>query len=166
MKIFDIFNPCVFNDSLNKANAELTEKDLTRIMAYLDQAKQYAQSTFNEKKAARLCPEDEKRKAAIDFILHKATTMCIYSPFNQEYQTDVSIKEVTQNTDEYITIYGTYETEPDKDKIGDYGSTITKRGNINVNLVVQLADLNVLSRNVEPPFTIGIQGWHKEITVR
>lgn len=166
MKPFDIFNPCAFNDSLAKANAELTEKDLTRIMGYLDQAKQYAKSTLNEKKAARICPEDEIRKAAIDFILHKATTMCIYSPCNQEFKTDVSIKEVTQNTDEYITICGTYETEPDKDKIGDYGSTITKSGSFNVNLVVQLADLNVRSRDIEPPFTIGIQGWHKEIAVR
>lgn len=166
MKIFDIFNPCAFNDSLAKANDELTEKDLTRIMGYLDQAKQYAQSTLNEKKAARICPEDEIRKAAIDFILNKATSMCIYSPCNQEFKTDVSIKEVTQNTDEYITICGTYETEPDKDKIGDYGSTITKSGSFNVNLVVQLADLNVRSRDIEPPFTIGIQGWHKEIAVR
>lgn len=166
MKPFDIFNPCVFNDSLAKANAELTEKDLTRIMGFLDQAKQYAQSTLNEKKAARIRPEDEIRKAAIDFILHKATTMCIFSPCNQEFKTDVSIKEVTRNTDEYITICGTYETEPDKDKIGDYGSTITKIGDFNVNLVIQLADLNVRSRDTEPPFTIGIQGWHKEITVR
>jgi hypothetical protein len=92
--------------------------------------------------------------------------LCIYSPCNQEFKTDVSIKEVTQNTDEYITIFGTYETEPDRDKIGDYGSTITKSGSFNVNMVIQLADLNVLSRKCEPPFTIGIQGWHKEITVR
>lgn len=36
MKTFDIFNdifnPCAFNDSLIKANDNLTEKDLTRIM--------------------------------------------------------------------------------------------------------------------------------------
>lgn len=166
MKPFDIFNPCAFCDLINKANDDLSEKNLTRIIGYLDQAKQYAQATLNDKKAARLCPEDEIRKAVIDFILHKATTMCIYSPCNQEFKTDVSIKEVTQNTDEYITIFGTYETEPDKDKIGDYGSTITKNGSFDVNLVVQLADLNVLSRNVEPPFTLGIQGWRKEITVR
>lgn len=166
MKPFDIFNPCTFNDSLVRANDELTEKDLTRIMGYLDQAKQYAQSTLNEKKAARICPEDEIRNAAIDFILHKATTMCIYSPCNQEFKTDVSIKEVTQNADEYFTIFGTYETEPERDKIGDYGSTITKSGSFNFNMVIQLADLNVRSRNVEPPFTIGIQGWHKEISVR
>ena len=166
MKTFDIFNPCAFNDLLVKANDELSEKDLTRIIESLDTAKRYTQATLNDKKAARLCPEDEIRKAAIDFILHKATTMCIYSPCNQEFKTDVSIKEVTQNTDEYITILGTYETEPDRDKIGDYGSTITKSGSFNVNMVIQLADLNVLSRNVEPPFTVGIQGWRKEITVR
>ncbi len=166
MKPFDIFNPCAFNDLLVKANDELSEKDLTRIMECLDTAKRYTQATLNEKKAARLCPEDEIRKAVIDFILHKATTLCIYSPCNQEFKTDVSIKEVTQNTDEYITIFGTYETEPDRDKIGDYGSTITKSGSFNVNMVIQLADLNVLSRKCEPPFTIGIQGWHKEITVR
>lgn len=166
MKTFDIFNPCAFNDLLVKANDELSEKDLTRIIESLDTAKRYTQATLNDKKAARLCPEDEIRKAAIDFILHKATTMCIYSPCNQEFKTDVSIKEVTKNTDEYITIFGTYETEPDKDKIGDYGSTITKSGSFNVNMVIQLADLNVLSRKCEPPFTIGIQGWHKEITVR
>ena len=166
MKPFDIFNPCAFNDSLDKANDELTEKDLTRIMGFLDQAKQYAQSTLNEKKAARIRPEDEIRKAAIDFILHKATKLCIYSPCNQEFKMDVSIKEVTQNTDEYITICGTYDTEPDRDKIGDYGSTITKSGSFNVNMVIQLADLNVRSRDTEPPFTIAIQGWHKEIAVR
>lgn len=170
MKVFDIFNdifnPCAFNDSLIKANDKLTEKDLSRIMGYLDQAKQYAQASLNKKKAARICPEDEIRKAAIDFILHKATTMCIYSPCNQEFKTNVSIKEVTKNTDEYITIFGTYETEPERDKIGDYGSTITKSGIFKVNLVIQLADLNVRSRDAEPPFTIGIQGWHKEIAVR
>lgn len=166
MKTFDIFNPCAFNDLLVKANDELSEKDLTRIIESLDTAKRYTQATLNDKKAARLCPEDEIRKAAIDFMLHKATTLCIYSPCNQEFKTDVSIKEVTKNTDEYITIFGTYETEPDRDKIGDYGSTITKSGSFNVNMVIQLSDLNVLSRNVEPPFTIGIQGWRKEITVR
>jgi len=166
MKIFDIFNPCAFNDSLDKANADLSEKDLSRILGYLDQAKQYAQASLNEKKAARICPEDETRKAAIDFILHKATKLCIYAPFNQEFQTNVSIREVTRNTDEYITICGTYETEPDREKIGEYGSTITKSGNFNVNLVIQLADLNVLSRKCEPPFTIGIQGWRDEISVR
>lgn len=166
MKTFDIFNPCAFNDLLVKANDELSEKDLTRIMESLDTAKRYTQATLNDKKAARICPEDEIRKAAIDFILHKATKLCIYSPSNQEFKTDVSIKEVTRNTDEYITIFGTYETEPDRDKIGDYGSTITKSGSFNVNMVIQLADLNVLSRKCEPPFTVGIQGWHKEITVR
>lgn len=166
MKTFDIFNPCAFNDLLVKANDELSEKDLTRIIESLDTAKRYTQATLNDKMAARLCPEDEIRKAAIDFILHKATKLCIYSPCNQEFKTDVSIREVTRNTDEYITICGTYETEPDRDKIGEYGSTITKSGNFNVNMVIQLADLNVLSRDTEPPFTIGIQGWHKEIAVR
>lgn len=166
MKLFDIFNPCAFGNLIDKANDDLSEKDLTRIMGYLDQAKHCVLSTLNKKKATRLCSKDKTRKAVIDFLLHKATTMRICYPVNQEFDTDVLIREVTQNADKSITVHGTYETEPDTVTIGDYGSAITKSNQVSVNLVIQPDDLNILSYNGEPPYRLGIQGWRKEITLR
>ena len=166
MSPFNVFDPRTFTSSLYDSEAELSEHQLKNIMNYLDQAKQMVESSLNKKKQARLCTDEDKRKAAIDYLMTKATQMCIYSPFNQEYQTDVSIREVNSDPGKSITIFGTYETEPDTDTIGEYGSTITKTGRNSVNLVILLDDLNVRTKSCEPPFTLCIEGWRKEITIR